>query len=124
MNGDYLVDTNAVSDALEGNEAILELLKQPSKVYISSIWYMVENSGRKEENRKRLEAFMSGRTILKRDADTTKVYANIRYQLKIKGRPIPENDVWLAAVAKQYNLTLLTRDAHFKVIDGLLLTSW
>jgi tRNA(fMet)-specific endonuclease VapC len=55
---------------------------------------------------------------------TAKHYAQIRHVLRVKGRPIPENDIWIAAVAIQYGLILLTRDAHFQAVDGLSLKSW
>jgi tRNA(fMet)-specific endonuclease VapC len=42
----------------------------------------------------------------------------------VKGRPIPQNDLWIAAIALQYNLTLLMRDAHFQAVDGLLVQGW
>jgi len=44
--------------------------------------------------------------------------------LKRKGKPIPENDIWVAAIVRQYGLTLITRDEHFKNITGLKLDKW
>ena len=58
------------------------------------------------------------------DGDTARVYGEIRDRLRRIGRPIPGNDVWIAAIAMQYDLTLLTRDAHFKQIDGLKVENW
>ncbi|RLB16513.1 MAG: VapC toxin family PIN domain ribonuclease, partial [Deltaproteobacteria bacterium] len=51
-------------------------------------------------------------------------YAKIKNALREKGRPIPENDIWIAAIAVQYNLTLVSRDDHFKRIDGLHTEIW
>ena len=48
-------------------------------------------------------------------------FGTIKSQLKIKGKPIPENDIWIAAIAKQYNLTIITRDDHFKLVDEITL---
>ena len=42
----------------------------------------------------------------------------------MKGHPIPENDIWIAAVAKQYALTLASRDAHFREVDDLVTVAW
>jgi predicted nucleic acid-binding protein len=36
-----------------------------------------------------------------------------------QGRPIPDNDIWIAAIARQHSLSLITRDAHFREIEGL-----
>ncbi len=51
-------------------------------------------------------------------------YALIKTSLLNKGNPIPENDIWIAAIAKQYYLTLITNDKHFSVIEGLDFEMW
>ncbi len=48
------------------------------------------------------------------------IYGKIKTQLKIKGKPIPENDIWIAAQAIEYDFVLLSNDKHFKMITGLL----
>ncbi len=48
----------------------------------------------------------------------------IKNYLRQKGLPIPENDIWIAATARQYNLTLVSRDAHFGNIENLHVESW
>jgi tRNA(fMet)-specific endonuclease VapC len=53
------------------------------------------------------------------DEITAKFYRTIKDGLRQKGRPIPENDIWIAAIALQNNTTLVTRDAHFHGIDHL-----
>ena len=53
------------------------------------------------------------------DFDTARLYGRIKAELRRKGKPIPENDIWIAAAAIQYGLTLVTRDRHFDFIDGL-----
>jgi tRNA(fMet)-specific endonuclease VapC len=58
------------------------------------------------------------------DRATARQYARISHQLRKKGRPIPQNDLWIAALAVQHHQTVLTRDAHFNHIDGLLIKSW
>ena len=58
------------------------------------------------------------------DLDTSRHYAIVKSYLKSKGTPIPENDIWIAALAKQHRLTLVTRDKHFNNIHELLLESW
>jgi tRNA(fMet)-specific endonuclease VapC len=52
------------------------------------------------------------------------LYGRIAQQLRRKGRPIPQNDIWIAATALQYDLTLVTRDEHFKQVEGLALETW
>lgn len=57
-------------------------------------------------------------------AETSQQYGKIKNGLRVKGRPIPENDIWIAAICKQHGLTLISRDEHFKEIDGLPITAW
>ncbi len=57
--------------------------------------------------------------VLTCDEETAQWYATVKFKLRKKGRPIPENDVWIAAIASQHKLTLLSRDSHFHGIEGL-----
>ena len=56
--------------------------------------------------------------------DTAKHYGLISAQLAAKGTPIPQNDIWIAACAMQWGLTLATGDAHFELIEGLSVEKW
>lgn len=53
------------------------------------------------------------------DVETARVYADVRHRLKAAGTPLPENDVWIAAVCIQHGLTLITFDRHFDRVEGL-----
>ena len=55
---------------------------------------------------------------------TANSYAAVRVMLRRKGRPIPTNDGWIAALALQHRLPLLSRDTHFDNVDGLTRISW
>jgi len=57
--------------------------------------------------------------VLCPDLATTAVYARIFVELRQQGTPIPTNDLWIAALALQHDLTLCTKDAHFQHIAGL-----
>jgi tRNA(fMet)-specific endonuclease VapC len=80
-------------------------------------------SDRKEKNVAQVDRLASG-GVIGCDADTARHYASIRDHLRLKGRPILENDMWIAATAMQHQLTLVTRDAHFGEVDGLALLVW
>ena len=62
--------------------------------------------------------------LLNIDSITAKFYGEMISALYKKGKPLPTNDVWIAATAKQHNLTLISRDGHFKEIDGINLKKW
>ncbi|MBN1284239.1 MAG: PIN domain-containing protein [Anaerolineae bacterium] len=61
---------------------------------------------------------------LNREEGVRQRLGEIKNELQAKGRPIPENDIWIAAIAKQHDLTLATRDAHFGAVDGLQTETW
>ena len=57
--------------------------------------------------------------VLDVDQSTGELYAQIRFELKQKGRPLPDNDIWIAALVRQHNLSLVSRDSHFDVVGGI-----
>jgi tRNA(fMet)-specific endonuclease VapC len=58
------------------------------------------------------------------DGATALEYGYVKTGLKKRGKPIPENDVWIAACAFQHDLILVTRDGHFEYVEGLRFESW
>ncbi len=124
----YLLDTNIVV-AILNQEAGLEQHLIGNNAYLSTVvlgelYYGAQNSARAADNLKKIETFMASCAFLDCDKQTAVEYSNIRLQLKVKGRPIPENDIWIAAAARQHGLTLVSRDEHFKEVNGLLLEKW
>ena len=71
-----------------------------------------------------LAELLSSSTILSVNEDTAGEYAVVREELKRNGRPIPSNDVWIAALARQHSLPLLSRDVHFDLVPKLKRLSW
>ncbi len=80
---------------------------------------------KEKKNRQELEAFLNSPRVelLLHDLETADYYAWIVKKLKAKGRPIPTNDIWIAANAMKHGLALYSFDNHFEEIDGLLLLS-
>lgn len=129
MNGRFLIDTNIVI-ALFGNErTVLQHLTPEVEVFtpaivLGEVYYGAYKSSRVQENISRINQFASRAAVLECDLVTAQLYGQIKDGLRRKGRPIPENDIWIAAIAMQHDLTLVTRDSHFEEIDGLLVTRW
>jgi tRNA(fMet)-specific endonuclease VapC len=71
-----------------------------------------------------LEEWVSAVEVLDIDNETTHSYAAIGLELKTKGKPIPVNDLWIAALCRQYALPLLSRDRHFDSVSGLQRIDW
>lgn len=129
MSGNYLLDTNIVIALFKQDASVIEKLKMASQVYHSSVvigelYYGAYHSTRKEENTERIEEYVNNTIILSCDEYTSKVYGQIKANLKKKGTPIPENDIWIAATAIQYDLILVSRDQHFDHINNLSLEGW
>lgn len=77
-----------------------------------------------EENIARVDEFAAISAVLVPNTATAKEYGEIKNTLRNKGRSIPENDIWIAAITKQYGLTLVTRDEHFKEVEGIAMEAW
>jgi tRNA(fMet)-specific endonuclease VapC len=56
--------------------------------------------------------------------ETAESYSEIRHELKAAGTPIPTNDLWIAAVARQHRFQIITRDTHFRAVRGLRVLAW
>jgi tRNA(fMet)-specific endonuclease VapC len=129
MAGTYLLDTNAVIALNAGDPALLEQLQEADEVFVPAIvlgelYFGAEKSGRAEENRQRVDTLADRWTIHDCDRVTARHYGRIKNQLRTQGQPIPENDIWIAALAKQHDLVLVTRDQHFSHVEGLKTASW
>jgi len=125
-----LIDTNIYSYALRGDDDVVEVLRKSEQIGISviSIGELLsgfKGGGREKKNREELEIFLdSSRVVVYPvDEDTSEFYAEIINNLREIGKPVPTNDVWIAAVAFQNGLKLFTKDIHFKTIPGLSLVS-
>jgi len=123
-----LIDTNIYSYALRGNDEVVEVLRSVEEIGFSviSIGELLSGfkGGAKErKNRTELEKFLdSPRVVIYPvDEDTTEYYAEIINNLRKIGKPVPTNDIWIAAIAFQNGLKVFTKDAHFKDIPGLFL---
>lgn len=123
-----LIDTNIYSYALRGDDEVVEVLRKSEQIGISviSIGELLsgfKGGGREKKNREELEIFLdSPRVVIYPvDEDTSEFYAEILDNLREIGKPVPTNDVWIAAIAFQNGLKLFTKDIHFKTIPGLSL---
>jgi tRNA(fMet)-specific endonuclease VapC len=129
MNGRYLLDTNIVI-ALFANELdVKHKLASADQIFLPSIvvgelYYGAEKSEKIIQNLERIDELAANCVVLSCDTNTARHYGDIKNKLKIKGRPLPENDIWIASIAIQHELILVTRDEHFKEIENLKLERW
>jgi tRNA(fMet)-specific endonuclease VapC len=95
-----------------------------SIIVLGELYYGARKSTRVESNVQTVDQFAAANRVLGCDSTTAQHYAQIKNLLREKGRPIPENDIWIAATAKQYDVTVASRDNHFDYIDGLSTQHW
>jgi len=129
VSGRFLLDTNVVIALFKRDVAVQKNLAEAEKVFIPAtvlgeLYYGARKSRHIEKNMARIEEFAGSVAVLGCNAGTAREYGIIKNQLRIKGRPIPENDIWIAAVAQQHNLVLVSRDDHFAEVEGLKLEKW
>jgi tRNA(fMet)-specific endonuclease VapC len=128
MAGRVLLDTNVIIAFFSGEKAVSQRCMN-AEVFVSStvlgeLYYGARNSAHAAANLARIEQFAAAAQVLSCDAATAEIYGKIRDRLRLKGRPIPENDIWIASVALQHGLPLATRDDHFNEVDGLRIENW
>lgn len=124
-----LLDTNAYVAFKQGHQEVLAILQHADKIGMSTIVIGELVAGfhagsKSEKNLLELNDFLNTARIqvFPVDEATVTYYARVYVSLRRKGKPIPTNDLWIAATALQQGYVLLSFDAHFKVIDGLVLT--
>ena len=128
----YLLDSNIVIAIFAGEQSVLDEVsraEQSSKVRVPTVvlgelYYGALKSAKPTENSHRVMALETRAVIVGCDAHTAHMYGTIKDALRTKGRPVPDNDIWIAALAMQHNLDLVSRDAHFNEVAGLRITTW
>lgn len=129
MSGRFLLDTNILIGFFGQDSSIVDAVSKAREVLIPSIvigelYYGAFNSGKPEQNVQKIDAFKTQVPILSSDSETAKFYGQIKFQLRTSGTPIPENDIWIAALSIQHNLPLVSKDKHFQKVNGLQIVVW
>ncbi len=126
-----LLDTNTYAAFLNKNEVVGEIIRNTTEIYLPFVVMGELNFGffkgsKTKENFNILSRFMSSpRTeVLYSDDLTSQIYGEIATELSILGKPIQQNDIWIAALAKQHGLVLISNDRGFANIVGLKLSSF
>jgi tRNA(fMet)-specific endonuclease VapC len=120
MNGSIL-DTNVITKLLDNDPAAISLIHKIDNVFTSivvvgELYYAAANSSKREANLKKFQEALACVEIIAIDDAVCMSYAEIKLELKKKGRPIPENDIWIAACAHANDLSVATFDQHFSEI--------
>lgn len=124
-----ILDTNAVSALLAGETALAEALAEEERhhlpvIVIGEYRYGLLGSRFRVHLQGLLETLIRESFVLRVDEATAEMYSLVRDELRRKGRPIPENDLWIAALARQHRQPVVSRDGHFDEVPDLRRVMW
>jgi len=124
-----IMDTNALSAVADGDASAMELLAGADRVAVPVIVLGeyrlgIAQSRHRADYEGWLRKWIASVTVLDIDDGTTYSYSTIGLELKKKGKPIPANDLWIAALCRQHSLPLVSRDQHFDFVAGLRRLGW
>ena len=121
-----LLDSNAYSNLKRGHPRVAEIVRASEQVVlpfvvIGELLYGFRHGTRLERNLDELRAFLDNPRVATPSMNLTTAdrYARIATALRAKGRPIPSNDIWIAAHAMETGTDLISSDQHFDFVDGL-----
>jgi tRNA(fMet)-specific endonuclease VapC len=131
MSTNYLLDSSVLVLLLKQDAAISHKLAEVGKAnfYVSTValgelFYGAERSMYVEKSRADVNTLVRTMSVLVADDDTARKYGLLKHEQRLKGQMLPDNDLWIAATALQYGLTLVARDHHFTWINGMALAQW
>jgi tRNA(fMet)-specific endonuclease VapC len=126
MAVEIAIDTNRYRDLVDGEPEAVAVLRTAPKIHIPFIVVAELRAGfavgsRGDENQRIFEQFLHRPrvAVLLPTVETTRHYAHLYRQLRAAGTPIPTNDLWIASLVVQHELTLFSRDAHFDALPQI-----
>jgi tRNA(fMet)-specific endonuclease VapC len=124
-----ILDTNALSAFVDGDAAVGEVLRRQARaclpvIVLGEFRYGIAHSRHRSTYEQWLQAQLGHFDILEVTEETTISYAALRVALRRAGTPIPANDAWIAALAVQHRLPILSRDQHFDAISQIKRQGW
>jgi tRNA(fMet)-specific endonuclease VapC len=124
-----ILDTNALSAAADDDPSLAAVLARAEQIALPVIVlgeyrHGIARSRHRATYESWLEALLNDCLVLDIQEPTTHHYAEITLELKRKGKPIPTNDLWIAALCRQHSLPLLSRDRHFDLVPGIKRIGW
>jgi tRNA(fMet)-specific endonuclease VapC len=124
-----ILDTNAVSALLTGDAGLGKVLTAEERhhlpvIVIGEYRYGLLRSSHRDHLQTLLKNLIRESVLLLIDETTAQTYALVREELRRKGRPIPENDIWIAALSWQHHQPVVSRDGHFDHVPNLRRIEW
>lgn len=127
--GSVLLDTSVIIAHFRGDAEVTGRLSAAHALYvpwvvIGELHYGARRSRRPEHEFAVISEFLKSVVPVFPDQSTGAWYGELKAELAAAGTPIPENDIWIATIARQFDLTLATRDSHFSAVSRLETLAW
>ena len=124
-----ILDTNAISALLSGDTGLHAALASRDRhalpvIALGEYRFGLIRSSKRVRAEANLRALVRESKVLPVNQGTTGAYAEIREELRVRGTPIPPNDLWIAALARQHDEPIVSRDRHFDRVEGLTRVGW
>lgn len=124
-----ILDTNALSAVADEHPALASMLANADQlalpvVVLGEYRYGIGQSRYRARYEQWLEDLIADSRVLDVTEATTHHYAAIHLELRQAGKPIPTNDLWIAALSRQHSLSILSRDRHFDLVRGIVRVEW
>jgi tRNA(fMet)-specific endonuclease VapC len=124
-----ILDTNALSAVADDERPAVLFFQQAASIELPAIVlgeyrFGIAQSRHRKAYETWLDELISSARVLSVDQDTSRHYAAVRAELKKAGKPIPSNDLWIAALCRQHRLPLMSQDKHFDATTGLKRIGW
>ena len=124
-----ILDTNSLSALADGDEDLFNILRKDLRhhlpvIVLGEYRYGLKRSRERALREQWLDDLESCSDILVVTSETARSYAQIREELRTSGKPIPENDIWIAALCREHGLKIVSRDSHFDSVTGIERVFW
>ena len=124
-----ILDTNALSALLDKDSALLEVIRESHElalpvIVLGEFRFGIAISKRRHQYETWLARDLTLFRVLPVIEQTSIYYAAIRTELKASGSPIPANDAWIAALARQHRMPIVSRDVHFDRVKNVERLGW
>jgi predicted nucleic acid-binding protein len=124
-----ILDTNALSAAAERDPEVIAVLSGAEQlalpvIVLGEYRYGISQSRYRNRYSNWLDAFILDCLVLSINEETTHHYVAINLELRQIGKPIPTNDLWIAALSRHYSFPILSRDRHFDFVSGNRRIEW
>jgi tRNA(fMet)-specific endonuclease VapC len=123
------MDTTVVVAYFRGDQTLPPRFAEATAIYLpwvvlGELYFCAQRAQRRQEQAAYIRELLTYAMVLYPDHRTTEFYGQVKAERAQGGCPIPDNDLWIAAVARQHDLPLATRDAHFAAVPLLRTLAW